>query len=161
MDHDAQSQGCRTSQGNASKAQAEAEVMPHCEKCHQDYGEDLAPAEAIEPESVEEITSAEVEIARINAKRDVDLAKINAGVAEHVAEVDQAAELAHAEGEAEGLREALEPEQPSETPPVVVMDDPSPEPETEAPAPPEESSEPSSEHHEPKHTGYGNSAWFS
>jgi hypothetical protein len=128
----------------------------HCPTCHQDYGEDAPPVETIEPESVEEVTSAEVEIARINAKRDVDLAKINAGVAEHVSEVDQAAELAHAEGEADGLREALEPE-PA---PEIHVDAPEPEPIPEevpdAAPPPAESSEPS----EHKHSGYGSSAWF-
>jgi hypothetical protein len=132
----------------------------HCPTCHQDYGDDSPATETIEPESVEEITAAEVEIAKIQANRDIKLAQIGAGVAEHVAEVDQAAELGHAEGKAEGLEEAITPPEPepSETPVVVVGDSPPPEEPEITPPPADESSEPpepKSERH-----GYGNPGWF-
>jgi hypothetical protein len=91
----------------------------------------------------EEITDAAVEIARIEANRDVTIAKVQAGIVEHTAEVEQAAELAHAEGKAEGLETAIAPPEPPPAEPVVVVDN-NDEPEPSIPpAEPEE-------HHERK-----------
>jgi hypothetical protein len=120
--------------------------MPHCETCHSDYGEEteaeaVADAAHEEAHGMVEVSDREVEIARINAKRDVDLAKIGRGIAE--SEVVQEAEIATAEAEA--VVETLAPE-PAEQP-VVVVDAPAESPEGDEPAgelPPAESdSEPS------------------
>lgn len=122
-----------------------------------------AEGEAVETEQqTEEITDAAVEIARIEANRDVMIKKIDAGIAEHVAEVDTAAELAHAEGEAEGMERVIEAASPPETPdaPVVVVpDNPPPEEPEITPPPAEDSTEPS-EHHEHRSSSYGNPGWF-
>lgn len=108
--------------------------MNYCPGCGTKLNrEQEAAAETAEHETetqTEEITDAAVEIARIEANRDIAVAKIGAGITEHVAEVEQAAELAHAEGKAEGLETAIAPEVP-ETPPepvVVVNDDQETEP---------------------------------
>lgn len=114
---------------------------------HDQAAEDVAEA----------VASADVEIERIRADKEIKIAKITAGVIDQ--ERDE--ELARAEGVAEGLHEAIAPElpeQPSETPVVVVNDDSAPEEPEVSPPPAEESSEPS--RHEPEHSGYGNSAWF-
>jgi hypothetical protein len=132
--------------------------MMYCSHCGNPV-EHETPVEA-EAESVAEVVSADVEIARINADKEIKLAQIGARVEEHVSEVDQAADLAHAEGVAEGMAEVITPPEP-ETPesPVIVVED---NPDTETPeiTPPlaEDSSEPS----EPKSErhGYGNAGWF-
>jgi hypothetical protein len=113
-------------------------------------------AEEIEAEEhaaeTEEVTDAAVKIAEIEAKRDVTIARISAGVAES----DREADLAHAEGKAEGFEEALAPDEPAE-PGIVIVD----APETEEPAeePVMEMPEPE-EHHDDIYSGYGNSTWF-
>jgi hypothetical protein len=69
------------------------------------------------------LTSAEVEIARINAKRDVDLAKLSRGLVENEVLIEAAIESAHAEGEADGLREAIAPpelEPAEDAEPIVI-----------------------------------------
>lgn len=87
-----------------------------------------------EPEPVvvvdDTVTPAEVEIARIQAERDVKLAKIQAGVTETVVE----AENSHAEAKAEILDDLLTPEPEPEAEPVIVVD-------AEAEAAPEEPAE--------------------
>lgn len=95
-----------------------------------------------EVETAAELTAAEVEIARINADRDIKLARINAGVIE----TEQVAELAHAEGKAEGMAEVIEAAAPEpEQPPVIELPpapEPEPEPEPMQPPPADESREP-------------------
>jgi hypothetical protein len=115
--------------------------MAHCPSCHQDYD---APGEAAEAEAVEQISSDEVEIARIQAERDVTLARIQSKTEEHVAEVVVEADLAHAEGKAEGLETAIAPPVPEAEPePVaVIVNENEEEPE------PEMAPEPVHEHHE-------------
>lgn len=118
--------------------------MHACDNCgllHEDMA--AAPAEqAGEPgesaraeETVtEEVASATVEVARIEADRDVKVAKISAGVAE----VEVESRLAEVEGQLRGMREALDrlvPEVPEPDPePVVVAQEVAPEP-TEAEMP--------------------------
>jgi hypothetical protein len=92
----------------------------------------------------EEVTDAAVRIAEINANRDVKIAQIERGIAEHTSDVETAAELAHAEGKAEGLETALAPAEPEPAEPVVVVnDEPEPEPSI-TPA------EPETHHEEPR-----------
>jgi hypothetical protein len=129
--------------------------MSYCPEC----GAVRAEAES-EPDVIVEAEHTEkpdVEIARIQADRDIKLAKITAGVAE----TDQVAELAHAEGVAEGMAEAIAPEvsdQAPETPVIVVDDNPEPEAPEIAPEPPTAESAPSEAKHE--RSGYGSNAWF-
>jgi hypothetical protein len=130
--------------------------MSYCPECGTllQAAEAEAVAEVVE---TAEVVSADVEIARINADRDVTLAKIGARVEEHVSDVDQAAELAAAEATAEALEEIVSPPEPepSETPVVVVESEPTEEaPDSPVPAA-EEISEPS----ESKPAGYVN-PWF-
>jgi hypothetical protein len=121
----------------------------YCIHCGHELEHEPAAAEA-EAEAAEKISSDEVQIEQIRANKEVAIAKIQARVTEHVEEVEQAAELAHAEGKAEGLETAIAPEPAPEPEPVVVVnDDPEPEPSI-PPAEPE--------HHEerkaPKKTGF-------
>ena|ERR1700733_6890842 len=121
----------------------------HCPTCHTDYGEEPEPQVTIEAEHTEK---PDVEIARIQADRDIKLAKISAGMIE----AEQVAETAHAEGVAEGMAEALhpEPEAAPETAPVVVVnDDPAPEEPAAEPLP---EAEPS---HEPKEHKHSSNFW--
>jgi hypothetical protein len=113
---------------------------------------------AIEAESetkVEEITDAAVEIARIEANRDISLAKINRGLEEKIAEESAAAELVEAETKAEVLETVVETLAPDPEPvpapaPVTVVNDNEPAPEL-APPPAEEKPE----HHETRKRGLG------
>jgi hypothetical protein len=115
----------------------------YCPGCGAKLNREVEEAEVHETETqTEQITDSAVEIARIEANRDVAVAKINAGVVEHSTEVEQAAELAHAEGKAEGLETALAPEPEPAPEPVVVVNDDAPEEPSIPPAEPEE-------HHEP------------
>jgi hypothetical protein len=133
----------------------------YCQHCGNPI-ERETPAEA-EVEAVEETASAEVEIERIRADKEVKIAQINARVVENVTEVDQAAELAHAEGKAEGMEEALSPGSPepaTDAPDVVVQTVADDEPEeTTAPAP-EPSDAPTGPPSEHKSHGYGNPLFF-
>jgi hypothetical protein len=98
---------------------------------------------------VAEVTASEVRIAEINAQKEITLARIQAGTFKDETVVELAVEAAHAEGEADGLREALSPpdrvdvvEEGSPEPvvaPVVISDDHSA---------PEVDSPPDSEEHE-------------
>ncbi len=87
--------------------------------------------------------SAEVEIARINANRDIKLAQINAGVVKEVAETEAAAEVAHADGVVDGIDKVLDAVggDQGDGPPIVLPPaepeaEPEPEPEPELPLPP-------------------------
>ena len=91
-------------------------------------------------EATEAVTEASVEIARIEADRDVTLAKIGAKTDETIVE----SEIAQLRGELAGMRELLdriapktEPVEDAPEPVVVVNPEPEPvidEPEAEAPA---------------------------
>ena len=94
--------------------------MPYCQHC----GGPLAEAEPA-PEIIETIpatNAAEVEIARIQAERDIRLAKIAAGT------IDAEQEIAVAEAEAradaaEAVVEILAPEPDPAPEPIVITDD--------------------------------------
>ncbi len=76
-----------------------------------------AAAARAEASAITNVADREVEIARINAKRDIDLAKIQRGIIE--SEVVQEAQLATAEADA--VVETLAPEPEPEPEPVVVV----------------------------------------
>lgn len=105
-----------------------------CQHC----GNEVTAEPAIEAEhETEAIVSADVEIARINAERDIALARINARVTEVVNDAEQAADLAAAEAKAEALEEVIESSAEPETPPAVVVNPPpAEEPGTEIEPPP-------------------------
>ncbi len=87
-------------------------------------------------------TEADVEIARIQAKRDVEIARLSAGVEKSWNETMHDANLAAAEGVIEGMvtgAELVNPEpDPAAAEPVIISTDiaPEPEPELDAPPPP-------------------------
>lgn len=122
--------------------------MHYCQYCGAQHGEEMeAAGTAVETGTeitegvAEEITDASVEIAKIEATRDVTIAKVEAGVAETELE----SRLSELEGEIRGMREVLdriapEPDPEPEPAPVVVQEVAS-EPEPELP-PREESHEP-------------------
>lgn len=108
--------------------------MSYCSSCG--AAEPDAPAiiaENPEPEAAAELTRAEVEIAKIQAERDVKLARIGAGIDD--ASRDQA--LARAQGEAGVLKDIITPD-----PAPVVVTDPVPVPEPEPEPDPEGDNEP-------------------
>jgi hypothetical protein len=95
---------------------------------HPDTGEMILA----EPEPIAEITEASVKIAEIEANRDIQLAKINKGLQEELAETD--IEVLRAENNA--LREQLAmlaPEPEPEPEPVVIVADSEPESQEEVP----------------------------
>lgn len=103
-------------------------------------------SEAESGATVEELTAAEVEIARINADRDITLARIGAGVEKSVVAAETDAQLVAAETEAatlSGVVESLTPDpEPALPAPVIVAPaEPEADP-TEMP--------PAEEHHEEK-----------
>lgn len=131
----------------------------YCAHCGSEIpaAESLAEHEQATEDVAETVASADVEIERIRADKEIKIARISAGVVE----TDQAAELAHAEGVAEGMAEAIAPEVPDqapETPVVVVNDNPEPEAPEIAPEPPTAESAPSEAKHE--RSGYGSNTWF-
>jgi hypothetical protein len=122
--------------------------MPFCPHCG---GEVDHLVETASP--VEEAVSAEVEIARINAERDVKVAQIAARQDKdwnethaEVAEIEADAEVAAAEATAEVIGEviAAEGDAPAEeeTDPVVVVEAPPEDPEPETAPPPAEETTP-------------------
>lgn len=104
--------------------------MSHlCPECGMEHGADVEAVPVIEAEAV---TEAAVEIAKVEAERDVTLAKI-AAKADESADTTRIAEL---EGRLRGIEEMLDrlaPPAPAEDaapePEVVLMDPPAPEPE--------------------------------
>lgn len=91
-----------------------------CPECgvdhHAEVVEDESPVTVVEAESV---TDKDVEIAKINAKRDVDLARISAGMIDH----DRDVQAARVEGKAEALEQVIEPPEPEPEPepePVII-----------------------------------------
>jgi len=110
--------------------------MSNCETCGQVVPEpEVAVEEAVDLEPVAE---ASVEVARIEADRDIKVAKIAA----HVADDELELRLAALEGELRGIKEAMVQPEPEVAPePVIVAQDVAPEPEPEMP-PREEREEP-------------------
>lgn len=118
-----------------------------CPEC----GADHHAAERAEREEAERAADREVEIERLRTKRDIEVARIQASAAKDIAEEEADADLARAEGRAEGMTEVIEaaapesaPEPPEDEGPVVVMDDAEVAEEPDDGAPPirEESGEP-------------------
>ena len=105
--------------------------------------------------------NAEVEIARVNAKRDIEVARINAGAIRteveaevEIAEVEAVAGVEAAEAVADALTEIVAPPEPEPAPTIVVEPEPEPEPE---PSPVDDIMPP------PEKSGshsYGNSSFF-
>jgi hypothetical protein len=93
-----------------------------------------------QPAAVEDITAAEVRIAEIQAKRDVELAKLSVRADEQA----DSSELDELRGEVRALREMVEllrgpePDPEPEPAPVVIEADPEPDPVAEEPPPPVE-----------------------
>src|SRR6185437_937860 len=86
---------------------------------------DVAAAAAAEGEMTDAM--AQVEITRINRAADVKIAQINAGTVRELADVDQAAELARAEGEVDGMENVLDTmagDPPAENGPPIVVEQP-------------------------------------
>jgi hypothetical protein len=129
-----------------------------CTHCGNELPESEAVAE-IAADAVVESVAAEVEIARIQADRDIQLAKLQL----RATDVEQVAELAAAEAVADVLTDIVAPpEETPQEPATVVVEAPTQEVDTE-PAPTdmpraEEHSEP---HHETKSPSYGSKGWFS
>jgi hypothetical protein len=99
-----------------------------CERLHPE----TAPADAAEvsEESIETVSEAAVEIAQIEAERDVKIAQLDI----KREEVWQEGRVTELEGEIRGMRELLDrlaPEPEPEPEPVVIVAEPEPEPEPE------------------------------
>ena len=118
--------------------------MSFCVECGADHhAADREPEAAAEVVEVHEVTSAEVEIEKIRAEKEIKLAKIAAGIAD--AERDQ--ELAHERGKAEALESVITPDpEPQPDPEPIVINDVAPEAEPEPTDLP-----PAEEHQEPQH----------
>jgi len=105
--------------------------MAFCPNCgHPQDGSAVAPAAPPEP--------VEVVLARINADRDVNVARIEASArrselatAEHVAEVQADAEVEAAEAVAEIVTAVAEEPDPEPMAEPIVVEAPAPEPEPE------------------------------
>lgn len=107
----------------------------YCPEC----GADHHAAERAEREETERLADREVEIERLRTKRDIEVARIQASAAKDIAEEEADADLAHAEGIAEGMAEVIDAASPDPEPepePVPVIVDAPAEPEPEVPAPP-------------------------
>jgi predicted nucleic acid-binding Zn-ribbon protein len=134
--------------------------MAYCPDCGEQV-HSCAPSEAgTEAKAVRQMSEAEIEIARINARRDVTLAKIAAGQTD--AEVEGDLAVAEVLAETVVAEAAAEEEQAEEASPVVIVDsgsgEPAADPDAELAPPPAEH-----HHHEEKErgsAGYGSSAWF-
>lgn len=113
---------------------------PECGTDHHagDVIEDESPVTVVD----NTVTPAEVEIARINAERDIKLARIAAGMQD--AERDE--QLARAEGKADALEQIVTPPEPDPEPDPVVIDAP-PVDDTPDDAPPPTEGSPAPEPH--------------
>lgn len=117
--------------------------MNYCPGCGAKLNREIEEAEHHETEEqTEDVTGAAVRIAEIEANKEIKIAQINRGIVERTSDVEMAAELAHAEGVAEGLETAVAPTEPTAPEPVVVVDN------NEEPEPSIPPAEPA-EHHEP------------
>jgi hypothetical protein len=108
----------------------------------------------------------ELEIARVNAERDVTIARVAAGAEKHVADVAAEAQVESTEVQADAVAEVLASgegdDQGSEVPAGIIIDNSSesePEPETtDLPEPEHDAGPPDDE--PKKHSGYGNPLFF-
>lgn len=111
----------------------------------------ITPPEPIEPvdptPAVEVAAGADVEVAKIQAERDIALAKLS----NKQAEMWQESRVAEIEARMLGMQEALDRLAPPPPEPVVVTQEPEPEPEA-APAP--EPVDQPAEEKPPKSTGF-------
>lgn len=120
----------------------------YCPECGQLRPEVENESEGVTIVEAPEVTANEVRIAEINAAKEIKLAQIAAGTFKDEVLMEAAVSEAHAQGEADGLREAITP--PDEPEPVVIpVPDPEPEPESI------DEPEPAPERHEPKKIGLG------
>jgi len=133
----------------------------YCQHC----GNEIAAQVTEEAAAVEEAVSAEVEIARINAEKEITLAKIAAKVTENVVENELVTENAALEAENEVLAEVAAPAEAAEiehTEPVAVVIDNSDEVTEEASEqdlPPADHDSKGKSESESNYSGYG-SSWF-
>jgi hypothetical protein len=91
--------------------------MRFCEGCGQGHECEADTADGAE--------KAAVAIARIEANRDIEVARLNAGAAKVIAEAEAQGEAEHAEGVVEGLELATgggEPDADDAAAPVIVVD---------------------------------------
>ena len=109
--------------------------MTHvCQGCGLEHEDVTEPAEPVIVDT-EPIADANVQVAEIEANRDVTIARIQA----KSEEAWQESRVAQLEAELTGMRETLArlappaPEPDPDPEPVVIMDDPEPEPVTEEP----------------------------
>lgn len=95
----------------------------YCPECGSPYQRDeAAEIAAAESAAVGEVTDASVRIAEINAKKEIALARIAAGVMDAERDID----AARTEGKAEALEAIVNPPEPEPelTPdPIVIMQD--------------------------------------
>jgi hypothetical protein len=111
-------------------------MMHDCPNCNHDHEQEAPVVVETGPDPAP-IVAGDVEIARINADRDIRLARISKGIADEEAAV----ELAAVRAERDALMAQLAPPEPE--PVVVAMDDPAPaEPETVPTPDPEPAHEP-------------------
>lgn len=113
--------------------------MHNCPDCGIEH-EAPEPVVIEEAVDVEPVAEANVEIARIEADRDIKVAKIERGMMADEMEI----RLAEVEGNLRGMREVLDAlvNPPAPEPAPIVIEEPEPEVEMEIP--------PKEERHEPK-----------
>ncbi len=116
--------------------------MSFCPEC----GIDHHAAERAEADAAKAETDRAVEIARLETKRDIEVARINAGAATAISETEAEADVARAEGIAEGMETVIDsaaPDAPEPGGDPIIVTEPAPEPEPESepvpdvPPPPE------------------------
>jgi len=93
----------------------------YCSNCGAPVPEVAAVTDS--EDAAEAVVAADVEIARINADRDIRLAQIGAGVEKHVATEYAGAEAAAAEAKADVLDDILAPDEPPPGDVTIVVDD--------------------------------------
>ncbi len=81
-----------------------------------DCGIDHHAAERTEADAVKAEADRAVEIARLETKRDIEVARINAGAATAISETEAEADVARAEGIAEGMENVIDAATPDAPP---------------------------------------------
>jgi len=126
-------------------------MMHDCPNCEHE-AEPVVVESGPDPAAVEIAGEASVEVARIEADRDVVIAKLQTrSVDEEVA-----VQLAALAAENDALRAQLAPAEPEQAQVVAVEAPAAAEPEGELP----ERETPNVPEHEPQHRGYGSKGWF-
>src|SRR6266702_6029225 len=101
-----------------------------CPEC----GIDHHVAARAEADAVKAETDRAVEIARLETKRDIEVDRITAGAATSISETEAEADVARAEGIAEGMENVIDaatPDAPAPEGDPIVITGPAPEPEPE------------------------------